>query len=216
MQLLVKILITLCWLYCSFLLLRIVWTKEIDLQYPFRLLKGKVEKSIPTITSGISISPEKIVLNTNQWKGISSFNIHNPTTETLYNIYLKLIIETAGIKSEDMEITPANESDFIKGQLDNYSVNFDIVKVIGADSKSKEAIILIIYSLLPNESKQFRINIKDSLNSTVEKTTIFVIPIKYSKEPIQVVSQGKNKVAFPFDLTERFTIKGMSAFIRKR
>ncbi|MDP3732266.1 MAG: hypothetical protein Q8R31_04470, partial [Candidatus Omnitrophota bacterium] len=154
-------------------------------------------------------------LKTGKWKGTSFFNIHNSTQETLYNIYVKLEIEESGINYQDVEVVPKNESDFIQGQLGDLSVKFDIVRIISTDVKGKDCIILIIYSLSPNEDKPFRIKIKETLNSNIEETKISINLMKYSKEPVQILSQDKGKIAFPISFSEQLTIKGFSLFIKR-
>lgn len=58
-QFIVKFLLIIVYLYCSFLFFKIIFTKKIDLQYPFKWIKSKVESCIPTT----KMTKEQIVCN---------------------------------------------------------------------------------------------------------------------------------------------------------
>ncbi len=211
-QITIKIIFTLGITYIFIVGLVIIWTKEINLG---KWTKTKIENYIPVTSSPIDISPSKISLKTGIWRGTSSFNIYNNSSEILYDIYIKIKIEDSEISSQNIKIIPKNETDFIEGKLSDNSINFDNMQISGTDSKGNECVLMVVYSLLPHESRQFKINTAEVSSLKLEQINVFIDLVKYSKEPVQVLAQGRDKVAFPFKLNEAFTIKAVSFYVKK-
>ncbi len=211
-QIIAKIIITLVCTWFYIIVLISVWRGEINLP---KWTKSKIENVLPVTSMPVNISPERITLNANAWRGVSSFNIYNNTAETLYDIYVKLEIEGIGIKAEDIEVTPKNISDFIAVQLGSGSVNFYIVQFWGTDIKGREFIYLIPYSLLPHESQSFRVSVKRTSSSNLNQAKIYIKFVQNSKIPAQISFQD-NKVAFPFKLPEEIrAMKGYNIIMKK-
>lgn len=165
-------------------------------------------------SSDIKISPDEIILNANQWKGKSSFNIYNGTGEMFYDLYIKLELKDSGISSEDIELTPRNNSDFMKGQIGNMSISFDIIQFKGIDGNGKECIYLILYSLAPNQNQDFLVGLGKLLNISNGQIHIFVKLMQSSKLPPNMLSRG-NEVSYPIRFPENFTVREQSILMKK-
>ncbi len=214
-QIIIKILLVLIYLYISFHVIRTIFINEIDIGFPFKWIRNTVESYIPVKNSELDISPGYILLKTDNWKSSSSFNIHNKTNNSIYDIYIKLEIESPGIESKDINVIPKKNSDFMETSLGNVSVNFDFVQLLGVDNNGKEFIYLIIYNIDPYETQSFKISIGENLKTDLKQAKINIKFIKSSEKPPQILYQG-NKAAFPFTLVEKTTIKGQRIFIKKK
>lgn len=162
----------------------------------------------------VAVSPRQIKLNAQQWNVKSVFNIHNRTQEILYNIYLKLVIEGCREKSENIEIGPKTGAGLISANLSNISVNFDLVRMNAIDSKGKECVCLILYSLTPETTESFVMNFKSDRPTDTNRARIVLKVISHSKEPAPLLSKDGG-IAFPFKFPENLTLKGISLLVRK-
>lgn len=162
----------------------------------------------------VAVSPRQIKLNTQQWNVKSVFNIHNRTQEMLHDIYLKLVIEGSREKSENIEIGPKTGPGFISANLSNISVNFDFVRISGIDSKGKECVYLILYSLAPKATESFTMNFKSDRCSGAKRPRIVLEITSYSKDPVPLLY--KEGIAFPFKLRENFKLKSISLLMKKK
>jgi hypothetical protein len=204
-----RIILTGIILAISYFALQKVWTEKIDLIALFK----RPSIIIPT-DSTIKISPNKIILNANEWKGKSSFNIYNGTGEMFYDLYIKLELKDSGISSQDIELTPHNNSDFMKGQIGNMSISFDIIQFKGIDSNDKECIYLILYSLAPNQNQDFLVGLGKLLNTNNRQIQILVKLMQSSKVPPNMLSRG-NEVSYPINFPEKFTVREQSMLMKK-
>ena len=215
-QFIIKFLLVLVYAYISFHFFRIIFTKEIYVRYPFKWLKNNIENFIPITTSEINISPDTISLNIGRWRGISSFNIYNKTSEEIYDIYVKLEIEGLGIQSENIKVTAEDYSELMAVPLgSNVSANPYLLQLRGTDGKDKEFVYLILYNLPPHESQSFRVGLEETSNENTNRVKIAIKLIKSSKSPVQISSQP-NAVDFPFKLTEQVKIiRRMTVLLKK-
>ena len=162
----------------------------------------------------VAVSPRQIKLNAQQWNAKSMFNIHNRTQEMLYDIYLKLVIEGSRGKSENIEIGPKTGPGFISANLSNISVSFDFVRINGIDSKGKECVFLILYSLAPRATESFAMNFKSDRCGGRERPRIILKITSHSKDPVPLLY--KQGIAFPFKLGEDFKLKSISLLMKKK
>jgi hypothetical protein len=217
-QLLVRILVSalliLLLIYCGFIALRIVWTKELDWKYPLKFVNTFIENRIPTVTSGVSVSPNKISLSAKKWLGVSTFGVNNATSQTIYDVYIKLEIEDAGIDPLDLEVLPENDSDFMTLTAGNVKASFDIVQFKGIDSKGKGCIFLILYKISPQANQSFKVGLKKESMGSVDRARILVKLVKVSETPASIVHDG-NKAAIAVNFPESLQVKATPFFLRK-
>ena len=169
-----------------------------------------------TFRAPIIISPKRISLNAQPWDIKTTFHIQNRTTEVLFDVWIKLTLENCNTRSNDIKIDSGGGKGFLSAEISSISVDYDFVRMDGADNKGKACIFFILYSLVPQLPQPFTIEVTSKVS--VEKRInprILLKVIRHSKTPVKLLKQN-NEIAYPVTPPEAFTIKSLSLKMRRK
>jgi len=164
----------------------------------------------------VTISPKQISLKAQPWNIKTTFHVQNRTTEILFDVWIRISVEDCDIKSNDIRIDSGKGERLLSERISDISIDYDFVRMDGADNKGKECIFFIIYSLAPQIPQPFTIEVVSKSNlEKNRKPRILLGTIHYSKEPVKLLKKN-NEIVYPFTPPQAFTIKRLSLKMKRK
>ena len=163
----------------------------------------------------IIVRPSNIDLKEQPWDIQTTFWVKNRTDETLFDVWLKVTIDSYGLKSNNIQIDAENGEGLLSESTSGISIEYDFVRLDGVDGKQKECIFFILHHLVPEVTQQFTIKIKSEAEIGEDRNQRISLEIvRQSKEPVKLLKRN-NEIAYPFTPPEGFTLKSISLRMKK-
>lgn len=164
----------------------------------------------------VIISPKQISLKAQPWKIKTTFHVQNRTKEILFDIWIKLTVEDCDVRSNNIKINSGGKEGFLSEKISNISIDYDFVRMDGTNSKGKECLFFILYSLVPQIPQPFAIEVISKAEAKKNRNPrILLRVIRCSKTPVKLL-QRNNEIAYPFTPPENFTLKSLLLLMKRK
>ncbi|NTU72959.1 HNH endonuclease, partial [Candidatus Roizmanbacteria bacterium] len=117
----------------------------------------------PLPKSPIVISPHEIPLGSKEWCPLSQIDLYNKTDTFLYQLWIKILVNSRQLDQENVNISLGNSPMDSKMEFGNkYLLDQQLLQINAVDSKNNKCIFLVIDKINPKTSYSFGITINSA------------------------------------------------------
>lgn len=179
------------------------------------LLLWGIPFAVKKLRDPIIVRPKNIDLKEQPWDIQTTFGVNNRTDETLFDVCLKVTIDSNKLKSNNIQIDAENGEGLLSESTSGISIEYDFVRLDGVDGKQKECIFFVLHRLVPKVTQQFTIKIKSEADIGEDRNQRLSLEVvRQSKEPVKLLKRN-NEIAYPFTPPEKFTLKSISIKMKR-
>lgn len=102
----------------------------------------------------ISVSPSSARLHTGEWAVRTPVIVSNRSESPLYNIQLRILIETEGVISSSVQIDPGAETTNLRGEAGGIIFSPDVIRLDMTGLDGKEFILLTIHTIGARQDRE--------------------------------------------------------------
>ena len=169
----------------------------------------------PLPDSPIIISPSEIPISPGEWSTISQIGLFNKTDAFIYQIWIKIIIQSNAIMPNDIELSygtkPASD-DLSLGKIKIYQ---QMYRVEAIDQNNDEVLFLVVEKLEPKTNYMINLTV-DAKLKTKDGDYLDLYIASFSTKPSRKSKKKDHStVALSIRPSEDITLKSISLLMRK-
>lgn len=163
----------------------------------------------------IIISPQEIVLGSEDWETVLQLNLFNKTDAFLYQVWIKINIKSESITPHDIPLSSQIDSENYKLKIKNIEINPAIYTVHALDQNNEKTSFIVLDCIKPKRDYNVKITIDPIDKSGVNDILSFFVSSFSTTPNIKRTKKHKRTAAFSFTPPENITVKSVSLLLRK-